>query len=120
MNWLGVFIVLMLGCHAQTQSKVSLCMEDDSQLEYDRCSLKIEAGDYDGNGVIDWHDSYLYDHCENICPDCCVKIDKTEVQYGSIESAIHCPPQECPGKKCLCILGEGNVWYLSPEVGDDN
>ncbi len=105
-------VTFNLGC--QPQSEVAACMEDDSDDEYNRCTLRVEAGDYDNNGVINWHDSYLYDHCVNICPECCV----TTANYDSVDSAIHCPPNECPGPKCQCIRGVGDVWYLSPEVGD--
>lgn len=114
-TWL---ILIVLGCHNQTQTKIQACMEEDSKEELHRCTLKIKAGDFDGNGVIDWHDSYLYDHCVNLCPECCVKLSPEVVQYADMDSAIHCPPQECPGSECLCIQGDGGVWYLSPEIGD--
>ena len=120
MSKIYLILIVAFGCHTATQPDLSNCMEDDSESEYARCNLKLKAGDYDGNGVIDWHDSYLYDHCENLCPECCVKVDPKVTQYAGFDAAIHCPPHECPGKLCLCIQGEGGVWYLNPEVGDQD
>jgi len=40
------------------------------------------------------------------------------VKYASEIEKNHCPPTECPGKKCLCIKGESEVWYLNPEIGE--
>lgn len=37
-------------------------------------------------------------------------------KYASEEARIHC--SDCPSEKCICIQGEGGVWYISPEVGE--
>ena len=40
-------------------------------------------------------------------------------RYFSDEERIHCPPYSCPGPDCLCVLGEGDVWYLDGTIGDE-
>ena len=31
------------------------------------------------------------------------------------DELIHCTVEVCPGKECLCILGNDNIFYLSAE-----
>ncbi len=38
--------------------------------------------------------------------------------YASSDARTHCA-LNCPGNKCLCIMGTDNTWYLSPEIGDE-
>ncbi len=101
--------LLMFACHAEVST-----LSDPTETRIS--ALKALAGDFDGNGIIDWHDAYLYDHCVNLCPECCVTVAVEE--YADLDAATHCPPSECPGKECQCVKGVDNVWYLSPEVGD--
>jgi len=37
-------------------------------------------------------------------------------KYASEKAKIHCA--DCPSEKCICIQGEDNAWYISPEVGE--
>lgn len=37
--------------------------------------------------------------------------------YASDDAWSVCA-DSCPGQECLCILGSGNTWYISPEVGE--
>ena len=121
-NLISVLIILSLflssscgddsGDHT---SAVFNCMEDETPEERYRCELKIRAGDYDGNGVINWHDSYVYHHC-TACPECCAV--NPEYRYFSVEAATHCSDGTCPGADCLCVLGEANTWYFNATVGD--
>jgi len=41
-----------------------------------------------------------------------------EYNYASSDARIHCG-LTCPGDDCICILGNNNTWYISPEVGDE-
>lgn len=43
---------------------------------------------------------------------------QVKYNYASEDAKIHCQ-DECPGDNCLCILGNDNTWYLSPEIGDE-
>jgi len=48
---------------------------------------------------------------------CSEHIAKDEYSYASPEAWDHCQ-NLCPGSECLCVLGPGFTWYLSPEIGD--
>jgi hypothetical protein len=38
--------------------------------------------------------------------------------YASSDARVHCS-LDCPGRNCICILGNNNTWYISPEIGDE-
>ncbi len=39
-------------------------------------------------------------------------------QYFSSLEKLHCPPTECPGKDCLCVIGNDGLLYLDGTIGD--
>jgi hypothetical protein len=37
-------------------------------------------------------------------------------KYASEQAKAHCA--DCPSENCICIQGQDEVWYISPEVGE--
>jgi len=38
--------------------------------------------------------------------------------YASSDARVHCS-LDCPGRDCICTLGEDKTWYINPEIGDE-
>lgn len=49
---------------------------------------------------------------------CVQQPERAVYNYASDQAWVHCV-DVCPGERCPCILGEGNTWYVSPEVGEE-
>lgn len=47
----------------------------------------------------------------------CVTLPRAVYNYASDQAWVHCV-DVCPGDDCPCILGEGDTWYVSPEIGE--
>ena len=43
---------------------------------------------------------------------------KASIMYNSELEKKLCPPNECPGSKCLCVIGAEDVWYFNETIGD--
>lgn len=106
--------IVVLGCgyawyEARVPPKdwVADCMNDKSRDESQRCHRLLKLGDVDGNGLINWHDAYVHDHCTR-CPECCV----TGRVYTDGEAEQWCGPDVCPGRCCHCFKS-GGVWAIN-------
>ena len=101
-------LVLSANCDSPDIPDAPAC----SGIVYDKilCEKQLQVGDYDGNGIINWHDSYLYDHCRR-CPECCVgDIDNSEKLCDN-----------CPGSACQCVQSP-NGWmpdYITLGTDED-
>ena len=39
-------------------------------------------------------------------------------RFFSETEFTHCPPSDCPGRECLCVLGNNKTWYFNGTIGD--
>jgi len=76
---------------------------------------RVLVGDFDGNGVKDWHDRYVFDHCK-ACPECCTNgTEPVEEEYSGLDRIAEqafCTPDVCPGRCCPCVKGAKGLWWI--------